>query len=60
MWRFADAFRGNSKPKDAGYVKLDSRVDSREEKKLKTRAKAEDGTLDDRILYCEFIRIKNK
>ena len=52
MWRLATAFRGNSKP--AEYVELDSR----EEKELKTRAKAQDGTLDERISYCEFMLSK--
>ena len=53
MWRWAaDAFRGKStQSKAAEYVELDDF----EEKQLKTKAKAKNSTLDDRILYCNFM-----
>ena len=53
MWRWAaDAFRGKStQSKAAKYVELDDF----EEKQLKTKAKAKNSTLDDRILYCNFM-----
>ena len=53
MWRLATAFR-NPKPKDAGYVELDSH----EEEELRTKAKAKNSTLDERISYCEFMLSK--